>query len=420
MLSISASKNNMEKDGELFFYLADTCWSAFTNINELDWIYYLEKRKAQGFNVLQINILPQWDASPTTLCHEPFEQINGCWDYSKIKNEYFEHAKKMCETAKEYGFELALVVLWCNFVPDTWASRFYEKGVMPKEEIASYIEKVHETFTEFDPIYVISGDTDFNTPLCESYYIEAFERLKEKAPDCLFTTHIKGRYTIIPKKLAEGLDFLMYQSGHNHNDLAMPYKLALEMREKYPNKPLINSEPCYEEMGFSGGKSGRWHQEDIVRAAWESLLSGAGAGITYGAAGIYSWHLANTTFGSLIGEGFASPKPWQDAINFQGAWDYSYMKYWIEQYKLYNLVPVTNLFANENEQVRISKNERFYVMYIPYNVPLKLNFSLKGYKETILDLESRYVSSTVFTKDTDILPMHPFHRDVIVLLEKTE
>ncbi len=389
MLSVSVSGNYLEKNGKPFFYLADTCWSAFTNISDTEWVYYLEKRRAQGFNVVQINILPQWDASPTLLEHDPFERIDGAWDYSRMKEEYFEHAASMCVMAKAYGFELALVVLWCNYVPDTWASRFYKMGIMPKDAIAAYIDKVNETFSCFDPVYVISGDTDFNTPLCESYYIEAFDRLKELAPDCLFTTHIKGRYTYIPERLADGLDLLFYQSGHNHNDLAMPYKLALEMREKYPGKPIINGEPCYEEMGFSGGRSGRWHRADIVRAAWESVLSGASAGIAYGAAGIYSWHMG-TMFGSSIGEGFAAPKPWQDALNFEGAWDYGFLAYWIGLYQLYDLVPDPGFLAREYEGVRA----------------------------TILDLERRYVSVMEIPDETDTLPIHPFHRDVVVLLEK--
>lgn len=418
MLSVSVSGNYLEKNGKPFFYLADTCWSAFTNISDTEWVYYLEKRRAQGFNVVQINILPQWDASPTLLEHDPFERIDGVWDYSRMKEEYFEHAASMCAMAKAYGFELALVVLWCNYVPDTWASRFYKMGIMPKDAIAAYIDKVNETFSCFDPVYVISGDTDFNTPLCESYYIEAFDRLKELAPDCLFTTHIKGRYTYIPERLADGLDLLFYQSGHNHNDLAMPYKLALEMREKYPGKPIINSEPCYEEMGFSGGRSGRWHRADIVRAAWESVLSGASAGIAYGAAGIYSWHIAGTMFGSSIGEGFAAPKPWQDALNFEGAWDYGFLAYWIGLYQLYDLVPDPGFLAREYEGVRVAKCARGHVLYVPYNVPLKTTLALKGVRATILDLERRYVSVMEIPDETDTLPIHPFHRDVVVLLEK--
>ncbi|WP_303032735.1 apiosidase-like domain-containing protein, partial [Dubosiella newyorkensis] len=70
MLQVAKEATYLTKDGKPFFYLGDTCWSAFTNISDGEWAYYLNKRKAQGFNVLQINILPQWDASQTELNYE--------------------------------------------------------------------------------------------------------------------------------------------------------------------------------------------------------------------------------------------------------------------------------------------------------------------------------------------------------------
>ena len=54
-MTLTIHKKNFIKDGKPFFYLADTCWSAFTNIPENDWHYYLQYRKRQGYNVLQIN-----------------------------------------------------------------------------------------------------------------------------------------------------------------------------------------------------------------------------------------------------------------------------------------------------------------------------------------------------------------------------
>ena len=72
MLKISKNKQTLLKDGKTFFYLADTCWSAFTNISDEEWDYYLYKRKVQGFNTIQINILPQWDASLTNFNFNPF------------------------------------------------------------------------------------------------------------------------------------------------------------------------------------------------------------------------------------------------------------------------------------------------------------------------------------------------------------
>ena len=73
---------------------------------------------------------------------------------------------------QEYGFELALVVLWCNYVPATWANNMLSHNTMPYEEIDGYIKKVNETFTDLDPLYVISGDTDLNEETSCSYYLK--------------------------------------------------------------------------------------------------------------------------------------------------------------------------------------------------------------------------------------------------------
>ncbi len=54
-VTVSEDKSTFCRDKNPFFYLADTIWSAFTNITGDEWIYYLKRRKEQGFNVLQIN-----------------------------------------------------------------------------------------------------------------------------------------------------------------------------------------------------------------------------------------------------------------------------------------------------------------------------------------------------------------------------
>lgn len=47
-VTVSKDKSTFCRDKEPFFYLADTIWSAFTNITEDEWIYYLKRRKEQG------------------------------------------------------------------------------------------------------------------------------------------------------------------------------------------------------------------------------------------------------------------------------------------------------------------------------------------------------------------------------------
>lgn len=417
MLRISENQKNLLKDGKPFFYLADTCWSAFTNITDEEWDFYLYKRKAQGFNTIQINILPQWDASVTDLDYRPFVED----DPHRPNDAYFAHARKLCETAKREGFELALVVLWCNYVPGTWASKLFPGGILPFDCLENYVKKVHETFTDLEPLYIVSGDTDFPKEETTRYYLQVGRLLKELAPCCLFTTHIKGRYSDIPGELYALLDLCFYQSGHNAKDLSMPYSLSETMQEKYPGKPLINSEPCYEEMGYSGNMYGRWTRRDVRRAAWVSVLSGACAGVTYGAAGIYSWHKVKKGFHTLLGEGFDMPKSWEEAMAFPGAWDYGYLKMLIGELGAYDLTPEQTLLINDTGDIRVAKSgENLLLIYVPFNTKVRLNADFGGWKIRVLDLAER------FTADVDVeikegkttIGMHPFAEDALIVIRK--
>ena len=89
-LQISEDHTHLLRDGKHFFWLADTCWSAFTNISDAEWIEYLDIRAGQGFNVLQINALPQWDRCGTLQGWQPFSLIDGMrYDFSVIQPDYF-------------------------------------------------------------------------------------------------------------------------------------------------------------------------------------------------------------------------------------------------------------------------------------------------------------------------------------------
>ena len=232
MFQIADNRRHFIRNGKPTFYLADTCWSAFTNMTEEDWEYYLDYRQTQGFNVLQINMLQQWDASQTRLTIKPFElNSDGSFNFSIYNEEYFQRAQRMFAKAHEKGMTIALVLLWANYVPDTWASQMPIKqlGLIPKEMVSSYVDKVMALYDRYDPIYVISGDTDFQSEeVVAAYYLRALNRVKENNPDALTTLHIRGREDDLPKKLKESpdLDFYMYQSGHNSEFPMVSYQLA--------------------------------------------------------------------------------------------------------------------------------------------------------------------------------------------------
>ncbi|MHA6533147.1 apiosidase-like domain-containing protein [Paenibacillus sp. BAC0078] len=419
-LGIAENKRYFVSGGAPFFYLADTVWSAFTNITLEEWNYYLDYRKSQGFNVLQINLLRQWDASGSDLKLEPFALCeDGTYDFYSLNNEYFARAEQMVEIAVSKGFVPALVLLWCNYIPDTWASKIREDKKMPLDAVKPYVRYAADRFSKYCPIYVVSGDTDFPSERANEYYRTALRAVKSHSPECLTTLHIQGRTSAVPDEFINDpdLDFYMYQSGHNSQFQPMAYTLALDFNRKPVTRPVLNSEPCYEMMGYSRQAYGRFNRADVRKAAWQSLLSGAAAGVTYGAHGIWSWHKKGRRFG-VTGEGFDSPYDWQTALKFEGAWDYGYAKWLFQMYGLTDLRPWDIVLKN-TEEIRAAANADLskIAVYVPVNTVLKLNADLGEYDFTIIDLEHRRVAaaSLIVKEKTTVIDMHDFESDVLLI-----
>ncbi len=299
-MTVSPTKDCLLLQGNKFFYLADTVWSAFSNTPLDEWEKYLDYRKAQGFNALQISILPVLhDTSDTYVGQYPFEtDPYGKWDFHKINRGFFERAEKMLEMAANRGFIPALVVLWANYVPDTFFTRRDASYIMPLETVKPYVEYVVNTFAKFEPVYLISGDTDFGSPETVAYYKTALKTVKAMSPAALTTLHLFGEQSLTNDELIySDLDFYMYQSGHHLQGQHCCYDLATSFYQQPVKRPIINGEPCYEGHGH-GSRYGRFNEFDVRKAFWQSVLSGAKAGFTYGAHGIFSWHTKGAAFTS--------------------------------------------------------------------------------------------------------------------------
>lgn len=121
---INDEKTGFELDGKPFFYLADTCWSAFTNITLEDWEFYLTRREQQGFNYFQVNTTPQWDRQLPDLGIYPYASEDGIkQDFTRPQHEFWDRARTMCEMAAKHGIRPALILVWANLVPGTWIER---------------------------------------------------------------------------------------------------------------------------------------------------------------------------------------------------------------------------------------------------------------------------------------------------------
>ncbi len=424
MSSLKIHKNgrNFILDGQNFFYLADTVWSAFTNATLEEWEYYLEKRWAQGYTVLQINTLPQWDRCMSDVGVYPFYTEDGQkYDFTRWNEEYYTRARQMCRMAADKGFQLALVVLWLNFVPGTWGSRMVGSNVMPKDFVRKYCEKVVKEFDEFNPVYIISGDTDFDTKEAIEYYEIGLDTICTASPDSLKSMHIKRGYDFIPEQFLDRISFYMYQSGHNADGQDMAYLLAETFYRKYPKKPIINAEPCYEQMGYSRQRYGRFQPFDIRKAAWSGILSGACAGVAYGAHGVWNWKKIGKKPNPVLGEGFDESFPMQEALHFPGAWDYGFIRNFFETNHIAELKPVEELLGDKSPEIRMAETEdERYLIYIPYSTKLEIAGKLEGYHAKAIDLESGRTEKVHIEWETDrtFIFMHGFQKDAVIILER--
>jgi hypothetical protein len=387
-LRVSDTCDYLLKEGRPFFYLADTVWAAFANLSLETWERYLRYRRAQGFNAVQISILPiTHDTSTSEASVQPFlPNAEGNWDPYRLNEAYFHKAEEMVAMASDAGVLPVLGVVWKCHVPGTLASRRSPvPSALPEDAMEGYVAHVVKRFARFAPVYFISGDTAWDSDQEPIYYMSALDIVRSLSPDSLITMHMVPNATL-PDEFADRVDFYMYQSGHGPEQRT-PYELARKHQHYATKRPVVNGEPCYEGHG-KGRTLTRFSAFDVRKATWQSLLSGAKMGITYGAHGVWSCHSHGMDF--VQPEWKFVPYDWEEALHLPGAWDVCYAKWLFEQYGLWDADPC-NLLVRDNGEVAVSASTDHskIAIYMPHVYDLALKLDLGGYLCQVIDLADR-------------------------------
>jgi len=421
-IEINETRDGFIRRGKPFFYFADTVWSAFTNTPEHEWEEYLELRRQQGFNVLQISVLPLLhDTSDTFQGSFPFVvEPDGTWRFDRLNEAYFDRAERMVRQAKAYGFTCALVLLWSNFVPDTIFAAGNRERIMPASAVVPYTAYVAERFRPYSPMYYVSGDTNFGSEATVAHYVACLRELKRIAPEALVSMHLNGEETLSEDRIANApeLDFYAYQSCHFEERQYQCWTFAEAFMRKPVKRPILNSEPLYEGHGH-GNKYGRFRAFDVRKAFWWSVLSGAKAGFAYGAHGLFSWHRRGAAFTS---ESWSKlPFDWRTALRFEGAWDAGYCKWLFEQYGMHRIEPAPELLVTPYEAIRMaaSPSRDIIVIYVPYSNDVTVRADFSGYRVDMIELErKRRISPRVEMspeRGLSTVSMHDGNADVLVV-----
>ncbi len=259
-LQVAVNKRSFQtREGSPVFWLGDTAWSCPGRAVWEEWVEYVDTRARQGFNVIQMNSLPQYDAcQPIFQGRQPFSLLNERsadglifhWNYEAIQEDYFDFLEQMIGYANRKGMLIALIVIWFEHVPNSRPKVIPpDHPGMTREQGISYGKYLVGKLKDLNVVWIISGDDDFLGDGVAEFYNAVAVAVKETDPyGRLITAHpaYKSGDTY---HQANWLDFNMVQSGHGqHQDEAL--RIVREEWNNTPPKPVLNAEPCYEKHPF--------------------------------------------------------------------------------------------------------------------------------------------------------------------------
>jgi hypothetical protein len=342
-------------DGTPVFWLADTVWSAPAHAGLDEWDSYIARRSAQGFNVAQINALPQWDASGPPM-RRPFLTRRGVEDVTQPDPAYFDTLDLMVARAADAGLIPAIVVLWFDNTPDDnmdWGLNVPRRGPFTAEAAQALARHLVARYEAYGATWFISGDTGFAAPGAVALYDAAAAAVTAaSARPPLISAHLNGG--TVPSAALTGrdwLDYIIFQSCHFSDSPDRARRYALASRALEPPRPVLNSEPCYDRlriMGATNPGDERFGRDAVRRTSWISVLAGASAGISYGAHGLWPWHRTGQAYGPMQ---YGLPPDWREALALESGEDLARLGRFIRHLPWWDIAPAPGLAADPPEAI---------------------------------------------------------------------
>lgn len=383
MLSVSANHRFLTTgDGKPFFWLGDTAWLLFSKTSREEADQYLEDRKQQGFNVIQVMVLHdvasanvyQDTALVKANVAKPLVTAGKNYQH-KAEYDYWDHMDYIIDKAAEKGLYMALVPVWGSNVKAKKVSAVQAKV---------YAELLAKRYRDrWNIIWFDGGDIKGSDGL--EVWNTIGETLRANDPKHLITFHPRGR-TASSQWFhnAAWSDFNMVQSGHRRYDQDTSKNEKLHYGEdnwRYieadykltPIKPTIDGEPSYEGIpqGLHDTLQPRWTAADVRRYGYWSVFAGA-FGYTYGHNSVMQFYKKTDKKFS-----YGPKEPWTTAINAEGATQMKYLKALMSSRSYIDRVPDQSLIAGQNgvkyERLSATRGKDYIMVYTYTGRTINLN-----------------------------------------------
>lgn len=384
-LKVSASKRYfVTGNNQPFFWLGDTGWLLFIKCNREETVQYLQTRKEQGFNVVQVMVLHQLQAKnvygDSALINQNVASpvvTKGNSFSDTLAYDYWDHVDFVIDEAAKRGTYMALVPVWGSNVKDGKVS------VKQAEAYAKFLATRYKNKSNI--IWLNGGDIKGSDGL--DIWKGIGTTLKKYDPKHLMTFHPRGRFSSSEWFHKESwLDFNMFQSGHrtyaqdtssnekNHfgEDNWRYVNTDYELK---PVKPTLDGEPSYENIpyGLHDSTLPRWNDADLRRYAYWSVFAG-GAGFTYGENAVMQFHTAGDKDAN-----FGVNKNWKETIHAAGAEQMKHLKKLMLSKSYFDRTPAQEIIADNKQDkykyILATKGKNYAMIYTYTGNKFKVDLS---------------------------------------------
>lgn len=290
----------VDRAGQPFLYQADSAWFLFHKLTFDEVALYLDNRRARGFTVVQVQLLPEIPDLKNCVGHGALldpERLD------RPDDSFFERAEYIVEMAAQRGMLVNIAPAWLGCCEGGWRDAMLTNGPAKCRELGRYIGSRFAGHPNV--MWTLGGDHDPGE--FRLVVTGLAEGIRDSAPKQLMTAHAGA-----PDSAAEaykGEAWLNVNSTYTYapevTSVGRPqfhvYAAAAADWARTPVRPFILVESAYENERNS---KPQW----IRRQAYWSLLSGA-AGFAYGEGSTYFFQAG-----------------WQQALNAPGVIQMSKLK----------------------------------------------------------------------------------------------
>lgn len=340
-------------DGKPFFWLGDTGWLLFVKCTREEAIKYLDTRKAQGFNMIQVMVLHDLKNTVNVYGDSAFinkdvsqpKMTDGNAIASEEEYDYWDHVSFIIDEAAKRNMYIGMVAVWGSNV---------KAKLITKQQAEGYAVFLAGRFKNKTNIVWINGG-DLKGDVEMEIWNTIGESLHKEDPHHLQSFHPRGRYSSsVWFHDKDWLDFNMVQSGHK--DYAQDttasdqfhfgednWRFINQDYQRQPVKPTLDAEPSYENIphGLHDSLQIRWTDADIRRYAYWSVFAG-GAGFTYGENAVMQFRKAPEPKGA-----YGVTTTWEQGILSKGATQMQFLKKLMLSKDLLSGKPDQSLFYDQ-------------------------------------------------------------------------